>query len=82
MVKGQQLERLPLGVFGKKGVLRNFTKFTGKHPCRSLFINKVAGLRHSILFLNHRKTYRLMLPANFPSLLELLSNQLPPTATL
>ena len=28
-----------------KGVLRNFTKFTGKHLCQSLFFNKVAGLR-------------------------------------
>ena len=29
----------------KKGVLRNFTKFTGKHLCQRLFFNKVAGLR-------------------------------------
>ena len=29
----------------KKGVLRNFTKFTGKQLCQSLFFNKVAGLR-------------------------------------
>ena len=34
-----------LEVFFKKGVLRNFTKFTGKHLCQSLFFNKVAGLR-------------------------------------
>ena len=27
----------------KKGVLINFTKFTGKHLCQSLFFNKVAG---------------------------------------
>ena len=32
-------------VFCKKGILRNFAKFTGKHLCRSLFLNKVAGLR-------------------------------------
>ena len=32
-------------VFCKKGVLRNFTKFTGKHLCQSLFFNKVADLR-------------------------------------
>ena len=31
-------------VFCKKGVLRNFLKFTGKHLCQSLFSNKVAGL--------------------------------------
>ena len=27
----------------KKVVIRNFTKFTGKHLCQSLFFNKVAG---------------------------------------
>ena len=32
-------------VFCKKGVLRNFAKFTGKHLCQSLFFNKVVGLR-------------------------------------
>ena len=26
----------------KKGVLRNFAKFTGKHLCQGLFSNKVA----------------------------------------
>ena len=26
-----------------KGVLRNFAKFTGKHQCQSLFLNKVVG---------------------------------------
>ena len=30
-------------VFCKKGVLKNFAKFTGKHLCQSLFFNKVAG---------------------------------------
>ena len=30
-------------VFGKKGVLRNFAKFTGKYLCQSLVLNKVAG---------------------------------------
>ena len=31
-------------VFCKKGVLRNFVQFTGKHLCQSLFFNKVTGL--------------------------------------
>ena len=31
-------------VFYKKGVLRNFAKFTGKHLCQGLFFNEVAGL--------------------------------------
>ena len=29
-------------MFCEKDVLKNFTKFTGKHPCRSLFFSKVA----------------------------------------
>ena len=33
----------------RKGVLRNFTKFSGKHLCQSLFFNKVASLRPAIL---------------------------------
>ena len=32
----------------KKGVLRNFAKFTGKLLCQRLFFNKVAGLRPGI----------------------------------
>ena len=31
----------PPEVFYKKGVLKNFAKFTGKHLCQSLFFNKV-----------------------------------------
>ena len=31
-------------VFCKKGALRNFAKFTGKHLCQSLSFNTVAGL--------------------------------------
>ena len=32
-------------VFCKKVVYKSFERFTGKHLCRSLFFNKVAGLR-------------------------------------
>ena len=32
-------------VFCKKGDLKNFAKFTGKHLCQSLFFNKVASLK-------------------------------------
>ena len=35
----------PPEVFCKKGVLRNFAKFTGKHLCQRLFFNKIASLR-------------------------------------
>ena len=30
-------------VFCKKGVLKNFTKFTGKHLCQSFFLIQVTG---------------------------------------
>ena len=30
-------------MFCKKGVLRNYTKFTGTHLCQSLFFNEVEG---------------------------------------
>ena len=36
-------------VLYKKGVLRNFTKFTGKHLCQSLLFNRVAGLKPATL---------------------------------
>ena len=31
-------------VFFKKGVLKNFAKFTGKHQCQSLFFDNLQGL--------------------------------------
>ena len=34
----------------KKAIRRNFTKFTGKHLCHSLFFDKVADLRPTTLF--------------------------------
>ena len=50
-------------VFCKKGVLRNFTKFTGKHLCQSLFFNKVAGLRPATLL--KKKLWHRCFPVNF-----------------
>ena len=38
-----------LGVFCYKGVLGNFSKFTGKHLCQGLFFNKVEGPRLATL---------------------------------
>ena len=50
-------------VFYKKGVLRYFPKFTGKHLCQSLFFNKVAGLSPATLL---KKTlWRRCFPVNF-----------------
>ena len=48
-------------VFCKKGVLRNFTKFTGKHLCQSLFFNKVSFLKKRLW---HRR-----FPVNFAKFL-------------
>ena len=39
----------PPDVFCKKGVLRNFAKFTGKYLCQSLYFNLVAGLSPKFL---------------------------------
>ena len=35
--------------FVRKGVLRNFEKFTGKHMCQRLFFNNFSGLRPAAL---------------------------------
>ena len=37
----------------KKGVLRNFAKFTGKRLCQSLFFKKVAGGAFFTFFTEH-----------------------------
>ena len=54
-------------VFCKKGVLRNFAKFTGKHPCQGLFFNKVAGLRPATLL--KKRPWRRCFPVNFAKFL-------------
>ena len=36
-------------LFCKKGILRNFAKFTEKHGGQSLFFNKIAALRPATL---------------------------------
>ena len=43
--------------FVKKDVLRNFAKFTGKHLCQRLFLNKVTGL-HRCFPVNFEKFLR------------------------
>ena len=50
-------------VFCKKGVLRSFAKFRGKHLCQRLFFNKVAGLRQDNKYLK-KKTERKVVSAN------------------
>ena len=53
-------------MFSKKGVLKNFWKFAGKHLCQSLFLNKVADLRSATLFKEHSITG--VFPWNFKSI--------------
>ena len=52
-------------VFCKKGVLRTFLKFTGKHLHQSLFFNKVAGL-----FLLKKRLLHRCFPVNFAKFLK------------
>ena len=47
--------------FFKKGVLRNFEQFTGKHLCQGLFFNKVPG--------SGQRLWRRCFPVNFSKLL-------------
>ena len=51
----------------KIGVLRNFAKFTGKHLCQSLFLNKVAVLRPAALL--KKRLWRRCFPVNFAKFL-------------
>ena len=48
-------------VFCKKGLLRNVTKFTGKHLCQSLFFNKVTLLK--------KRLWRRWFPVKFAKFL-------------
>ena len=50
-------------VFCKKRILKNFTKFTGKHLCQRLFFNKVAGLRAATLL--KKRLWHRCFPVNF-----------------
>ena len=56
-------------MFCKKSILKNFTKFIGKHLCQSLFFNKVAGLRVATV-LKKRLWYRCF-PVNFAKYLRI-----------
>ena len=57
-------------VFGKKCVLRNFTKFTGKHLCQSLFFNTVAGLAGlRPATLSKKRLWHRCFPRNFAKFL-------------
>ena len=51
----------------RKGVLKNFAKFTGKHLCQSLFFNKVAGVKPATLL--KKRLWHRCFPVNFAKFL-------------
>ena len=52
----------------EKSVLKDLIKFTGKHPCQSLFFNTVAGLRPATLF--QKRLWHRCFPVNFQTFLK------------
>ena len=46
----------------KKGVIRKFVKFTGKHLCQSLIFKNVAGLRAATIL---KETLAQVFPSEF-----------------
>ena len=59
---GKKKKQLSRGIL-QKGVLRNFTKLTGKHLCQSFFFNKVPALRPATLL--KRRIWHRCFPVNF-----------------
>ena len=55
------------GVFFKKGVLRNFAKFTGKHLYQSLFFNKLEGIKSASSL--KKRLWRSGFPVDFANIL-------------
>ena len=55
------------GVLEKYSVLKNFTKFTGKHLCQSLFFNNVTGQGPPTLL--KKSLWHRCFPVNFAKLL-------------
>ena len=62
------LQKQPPEVSIKKGVLRNSTKFTGKHLCQSLFFNKVPGLTPATSL--KKRPWHRYFPVNFVKFLK------------
>ena len=56
-------------VLCKKDVLRSFTKFTGKHLCRSFSFNKVAGLRPETCNFIKKRLWHSCFSVNFEKFL-------------
>ena len=56
----KKFKKQPPEVLCKKGVLKNFAQFTGKHLCQSLFFNKLAGLWLAGLNLIKKQKFSLL----------------------
>ena len=66
-------------VFCKRGVLKNFANFTGRHLCQNLFLNKIAGLRPATLL--KKRLWHRCFPVNFLKFLKnTFSYRTPPVA--
>ena len=50
MCISKEVQKQPPEMICKKGVLENFSKFTRKNLCQSLFFFQVVGLRPTTLF--------------------------------
>ena len=59
-------------MFRKKGVLRNFAKFTGKHMYQSLFLIKLKGLGPATLL--KKRLWHRYFPVNFAKFLRTPQN--------
>ena len=57
------IHKHPPEVFCKKGALKNFAKFTGKHLCQSLFFDKVHGPKPATLL--KKRLWLRCFPVNF-----------------
>ena len=66
-VKGELVRSRQRRCSVKKGFLKIFIKFTGKHLCQSLFFNKVAGLRPATLL--KKRLWHTCFPVSFAKFL-------------
>ena len=59
-------QKHPLEVFFKKVVLKNFSNFTAKHLCWSLFLIKLQNLRPATLL---KRDFKICFPVKFAKFL-------------
>ena len=50
-------------IFHKIGVVENFAKFAGKHLCKNLFLNKIAGFQPATTL--KKRLWHRCFPMNF-----------------